>query len=34
VIAAPLAAGLLMLDGTNGLRGWQWVFLLEGALLG
>ncbi|KFM26479.1 Putative tartrate transporter [Auxenochlorella protothecoides] len=26
---APLAAGLLALDGRGGLRGWQWLFLLE-----
>lgn len=31
VVAAPIAAGLLMLDGKMALRGWQWVFLLEGA---
>ncbi|KAF6260770.1 major facilitator superfamily domain-containing protein [Scenedesmus sp. NREL 46B-D3] len=30
VVAAPVAAGLLMLDGVGGLRGWQWLFLLEG----
>jgi MFS family permease len=30
VIAAPIAAGLLLLDGQAGLRGWQWLFLLEG----
>lgn len=30
VVGAPLAAGLLRLDGTAALRGWQWLFLLEG----
>lgn len=24
VVAAPLAASLLMLDGKNGMHGWQW----------
>ena len=27
VIGAPLAAGLLYLDGRGGLRGWQWIFI-------
>lgn len=30
VSAAPLAASLLLLDGWAGMRGWQWLFLLEG----
>eukprot|EP01026_Neomeris_dumetosa_P053565 TRINITY_DN4783_c0_g2_i3.p1 TRINITY_DN4783_c0_g2~~TRINITY_DN4783_c0_g2_i3.p1 ORF type:complete len:325 (-),score=27.29 TRINITY_DN4783_c0_g2_i3:408-1382(-) len=30
VIGAPLASGLLALDGLAGLSGWQWVFLAEG----
>ena len=30
VIGAPLAAGLLSLDGVGGLDGWQWLFLAEG----
>lgn len=30
VIGGPIAAGLLRLDGVFGLRGWQWLFLLEG----
>ena len=31
MIGAPLAAGLLHLDGVGGLRGWQWLFIAEGA---
>ena len=30
VIGAPLSGWLLGLDGTLGLRGWQWLFILEG----
>ncbi|KAF8068182.1 abaQ [Scenedesmus sp. PABB004] len=30
VIAAPLAAGLMSLDGVGGLRGWEWLFIIEG----
>lgn len=30
ILGGPLAAGLLALDGTFGLRGWQWLFILEG----
>eukprot|EP00878_Enallax_costatus_P006572 GHUV01006890.1.p1 GENE.GHUV01006890.1~~GHUV01006890.1.p1 ORF type:complete len:314 (+),score=59.71 GHUV01006890.1:482-1423(+) len=29
-IGAPLAAGLLMMDGTRGWAGWRWLFLIEG----
>jgi len=29
-IGAPLSTSLLYLDGIMGLRGWQWLFLLEG----
>jgi MFS family permease len=29
-LGAPIAALLMMLDGHGGLRGWQWLFLLEG----
>ena len=32
VIGAPLAAGILYMDGLGGLRGWQWLFILEGAV--
>lgn len=31
VLGAPLAAAILAMDGLAGLRGWQWLFLLEGA---
>ncbi|MGI4854164.1 MAG: MFS transporter [Janthinobacterium lividum] len=30
VIGAPLSAALLKLEGTSGLHGWQWLFLVEG----
>jgi MFS family permease len=30
VIGGPLSGALLGLDGRLGLRGWQWLFLLEG----
>jgi ACS family tartrate transporter-like MFS transporter len=30
VLGAPLAAGLLSMDGLGGLQGWQWLFMLEG----
>ncbi|KAL7914349.1 MFS general substrate transporter [Trichoderma velutinum] len=29
-ISPLLASGILLLDGHRGLRGWQWLFLLEG----
>jgi ACS family tartrate transporter-like MFS transporter len=29
VIGGPLSAALLQLDGTFGIRGWQWLFLVE-----
>jgi MFS family permease len=31
LIGSPLSGLLLALDGTAGLRGWQWLFILEGA---
>jgi MFS family permease len=30
VVGAPLSSALLRMDGMAGLRGWQWLFLLEG----
>ena len=29
-IGAPLSIGIMELDGVAGLKGWQWLFLLEG----
>jgi MFS transporter, ACS family, tartrate transporter len=31
IIGAPVSDALLQLDGAMGLRGWQWLFLVEGA---
>ena len=31
VIGGPLGGALLSLDGAHGLKGWQWLFLVEGA---
>ncbi len=30
IVGSPLGAALMQLGGTGGLRGWQWMFLLEG----
>lgn len=30
VIGGPISSGLLLMDGWLGLRGWQWLFILEG----
>lgn len=30
IVGAPVSEALLALDGTLGLRGWQWLFLVEG----
>jgi len=30
IVGGPLAALLMQLDGSLGMRGWQWLFLLEG----
>lgn len=30
MIANPIGGGLMLLDGTGGLHGWQWMFLIEG----
>lgn len=32
MIGAPIAAGLMMMDGLRGIRGWKWLFLIEGAI--
>src|SRR5215469_11471611 len=31
VIGGPIGGALLSLDGAHGLKGWQWLFLIEGA---
>jgi ACS family tartrate transporter-like MFS transporter len=31
IVGAPVSDALLQLDGLLGLRGWQWLFLVEGA---
>ena len=31
MLSAPLAAALLALEGAGGMRGWQWLTLIEGA---
>jgi MFS transporter, ACS family, tartrate transporter len=30
VVGGPLSVGILSMDGIGGLRGWQWLFILEG----
>lgn len=30
VIGGPISSGLLLFDGAFGLRGWQWLFVMEG----
>eukprot|EP00884_Botryococcus_braunii_P015356 jgi/Botrbrau1/2503/Bobra.0226s0058.2 len=32
MVGAPLAAGLLMMDGIRGHRGWQWIYIIEGTM--
>jgi MFS family permease len=32
ILGGPLSGWLLELDGTGGLKGWQWMFLVEGVL--
>jgi len=31
-LSGPIAGGLLTLDNTLGLHGWQWLFSIEGML--
>ncbi|OBT41299.1 hypothetical protein VE00_08450 [Pseudogymnoascus sp. WSF 3629] len=31
-LSGPLSLGLLSISGTHGLKGWQWLFLIEGAV--
>ncbi len=31
IIGAPISAQILLLDSLGGLKGWQWLFLIEGA---
>src|ERR1700693_729413 len=31
LLASPISAALLDVDGWLGLRGWQWMFIMEGA---
>jgi hypothetical protein len=31
-VGAAMAAGFLSMDGIAGLRGWQWLFLIEGLM--
>ncbi|KAL2866912.1 putative phthalate transporter [Aspergillus lucknowensis] len=33
-LAGILAFGLMQLDGTQGLTGWRWIFILEGVITG
>ncbi|KAJ5118407.1 hypothetical protein N7448_010116 [Penicillium atrosanguineum] len=33
-LAGILAFGLMQLNGTNGLTGWRWIFILEGVITG
>ena len=30
VVGGPISGALLQLDGAGGIRGWQWLFLIEG----
>lgn len=32
LLSAPVAAGLISLDGALGLRGWQWIAVVEGSV--
>ena len=30
IVGGPIAAGLMSMNGLLGLKGWQWLFLIEG----
>lgn len=32
VIGAPIGAALMLMDGVRGIRGWRWLFLIEGLI--
>ncbi|BDA49379.1 Putative tartrate transporter [Coccomyxa sp. Obi] len=32
VIGAPIGAALMLMDGLRGIRGWRWLFLIEGLI--
>jgi hypothetical protein len=32
VLGGPIAAGLLLMDGLANIRGWQWIFIVEGTV--
>jgi len=32
VLGGPIAAGLLLMDGLANIRGWQWMFIVEGSV--
>ena len=32
VLGSPVAASILLMDGVGGFRGWQWLFMVEGAV--
>jgi hypothetical protein len=32
IIGAPLSAGIFFMEGIGGLRGWQWIFIIEGGV--
>lgn len=32
VIGAPIGAALMLMDGLRGIRGWKWLFMLEGVI--
>lgn len=32
VLGGPIAAGLLLMDGLANIRGWQWIFIIQGSI--